>query len=612
MRTTETGYDRLIELGDMTSWRTTRSRPRSPSGTCRCSGAAVGLVAGWKGHTTDQYGVRPADQPRIGHPFPVFGSYLLPRPVRPPADHRRQHYGAPGGRAGRDFSGRQLTLGVPYVFKLRTQTNATGGSRFSLRCGGSGRTRACGMDLQVDGDRSQGAVVLAAPMAATPASGGYRHGVVRLPRMRARAAEPEQRRSGPERPAVAFVCQPVTTLLPIRDSVTMVTRQLAVGLGPRADVVLCGSGGERSTSIENVDGIDHVLVPPGLTWRCTAWRAQSGGASGKVQRCAGRFSSRGRTIFRMRYGWVTKCDEGVALSCTFQSFSHFIPVIRALNPHAMLVLHMHCEWLSQLDPAIIGPRLQKVDLIVSCSDHVTALVRESFPALAERCITVHNGVFAGPEPDPEPATPRRLLFVSRVSPEKGVHVLLDAFRSIAATHPDVTLAIVGPEHTIPAAYIVDLAADPALDGLKAFYDGTSYGDALRRRIPPELADRVSFLGFVAPEKLIDHYRTSTLLVHPSLSDSFGMPVVEAMASGLPVVATEVGGIPEIVQHGTTGLLVPPNDSKALATAVQLLLDDHELAMQMGRMGRRRAREVFSWEKAAATLWSAYENVSSRP
>lgn len=163
VRTVETGYDRLIELGDMSSWQDYEVSAEVTIWDMPCGGGAVGLVAGWTGHTTDQYGVPLTNQPRIGHPFPAFGSY-----INSPGEVPRLSIGANTTRYQEtalvsDTSGRQLTLGVPYVFKLRTTTNAGGGSTFKLKVWQVGTTEPAAWDLQfTDGDASVGSVVLAA------------------------------------------------------------------------------------------------------------------------------------------------------------------------------------------------------------------------------------------------------------------------------------------------------------------------------------------------------------------------------------------------------------------------------------------------------------------
>lgn len=124
------------------------------------------------------------------------------------------------------------------------------------------------------------------------------------------------------------------------------------------------------------------------------------------------------------------------------NFSQFVPVIRALNPGVKIVLHMHCEWLTQLSRGPIRRRLNKADAILGCSEYITNKVRACFPQQAHKCGTVLNGVDVSQFPDPDmsrvfrrPGT-RRLLFVGRISPEKGLHVLLDAFARVQVEHPE--------------------------------------------------------------------------------------------------------------------------------------------------------------------------------
>jgi glycosyltransferase involved in cell wall biosynthesis len=87
---------------------------------------------------------------------------------------------------------------------------------------------------------------------------------------------------------------------------------------------------------------------------------------------------------------------------------------------------------------------------------------------------------------------------------------------------------------------------------------------------------------------------------PSFYEGFCLPAVEEMACGLPLVATQVGALPEIVgSDESAGLLVPPGDAEALATALGRLLDDPELRRRLGAAGRRRVQERFTWRAAAA-------------
>jgi glycosyltransferase involved in cell wall biosynthesis len=85
----------------------------------------------------------------------------------------------------------------------------------------------------------------------------------------------------------------------------------------------------------------------------------------------------------------------------------------------------------------------------------------------------------------------------------------------------------------------------------------------------------------------------------------GLVLLESMACGTPVICTNVGGMPEIVKDGVTGFVVPPNDPKALAARIAYLFDNPEVARAMGRKGRERVVEAFSWSKVAQRCLDAY-------
>jgi glycosyltransferase involved in cell wall biosynthesis len=109
-----------------------------------------------------------------------------------------------------------------------------------------------------------------------------------------------------------------------------------------------------------------------------------------------------------------------------------------------------------------------------------------------------------------------------------------------------------------------------------------------------IADRVTFPGWVPHAELDSYYQSASMLVVPSRwPEPFGMVGIEAMARGRPVVAFANGGIPDWLDHGTTGLLVPPADITAMTTAIQKLLDDTSLAAQMGQAGAGHVLNSFS-------------------
>jgi glycosyltransferase involved in cell wall biosynthesis len=300
------------------------------------------------------------------------------------------------------------------------------------------------------------------------------------------------------------------------------------------------------------------------------------------------------------------------------NYSQFVPVIRLFNPKVKIVLHMHCEWLTQLDRSMIEARLSEVDLIVGCSEYITEKIRSGFPRFASRCQTIYNGVDVnhfvgrGDHVTTKSDGGRRLLFVGGVSPEKGLHVLLDAFQKVVERYPQVQLEIVGWKRQLPLEFLVALSDEDKVCDLASFYDGrsrSSYFSHLQRRLASEdLASHVTFTGSVPHSHVINHYRDADVYVQPSFSEAFPLPPVEAMATGLPVVATRVGGIPEAVIDGKTGLLVESGDAAALAEAIVCLLSNEDLRRSMGEAARRRAVELFSWERIAEDLLRQYMTI----
>jgi colanic acid/amylovoran biosynthesis glycosyltransferase len=164
-----------------------------------------------------------------------------------------------------------------------------------------------------------------------------------------------------------------------------------------------------------------------------------------------------------------------------------------------------------------------------------------------------------------PDEPPHVLYAGRLSPEKGVLELAEATR-------DVPRVVVG-------------------DGL------------LRDRFPDAV-------GFVPPRELGRRYERAAVVAVPSRREGYGVVAREAMAWGRPVVATDVGGLPEAIEDGVTGLLVPPGDAGALERALRRLLGDAPLRSRLGAAARAHAQEHFSHEAEAEALAALYEEAAS--
>jgi glycosyltransferase involved in cell wall biosynthesis len=314
-----------------------------------------------------------------------------------------------------------------------------------------------------------------------------------------------------------------------------------------------------------------------------------------------------------------------------QQCSQYIPVIRALNPSAKIVLQLHAEWFSQNRPRILEKRLHHVDLVTTVSDYITEKTRRQFPIIADRCQTIYNAVDVAEfrrsrDYDATSRQEKRILYAGAVSPHKGVHVLLDAFSTVVMEYPNVRLDVVGPEGNYPLAETFELQERELIESISPFYtyhwgpklkaklslapaDAGTYLADLKRRMSPEASRKVAFRGFIPRPELVSlYYDTDVFAFAPIWNEGFGIPPIEAMAAGVPVVASRSGAIPEMVRDQETGLLVNKNDPRQLADSILRLLNDDNLRAKMGRAARRWVHENFVWDKIAEKIYNCYSNL----
>jgi glycosyltransferase involved in cell wall biosynthesis len=222
------------------------------------------------------------------------------------------------------------------------------------------------------------------------------------------------------------------------------------------------------------------------------------------------------------------------------------------------------------------------EAIVVVSDHERSAGLSARIGTAEQYRVVRNGVpldefSAQPQP-----VPGRIVALGRLAPQKRPDLAVKAFAGARTRYPEAELHFVGegPLHAEVEALIADLGLRGAVKLL-----------GQRAHVPPLLA------------------RASCLLL---ASDYEGCPfsVLEAMAAGVPVVATRVGGVPELVDDGVTGLLAEAGDEEALAGALIELLADPTRAMRMGAAGRERARRDFSADRMVQRITELYEQIAT--
>ncbi|HEY1321042.1 MAG TPA: glycogen synthase [Streptosporangiaceae bacterium] len=236
--------------------------------------------------------------------------------------------------------------------------------------------------------------------------------------------------------------------------------------------------------------------------------------------------------------------------------------------------------------------------VIAVSDGMRADVLATYPAIpAGRVHVIRNGIDTtqyAPDPGTEvlakhgvaPGRPS-VVFVGRITRQKGLPVLLRAAQQLD-----------------PAAQLVLCAGQPDTGELAA--EVTSLVAGLR-----ETRSGVIWLPEMLPKReVIQLLSHATVFACPSLYEPLGIVNLEAMACGTAVVGSRVGGIPEVVDDGETGLLVPADDPAALAAALNTLLADPGLAAAMGQLGRKRAVAEFGWPAIAAQTAALYAELAA--
>lgn len=243
---------------------------------------------------------------------------------------------------------------------------------------------------------------------------------------------------------------------------------------------------------------------------------------------------------------------------------------------------------------MMGRALRSADAVIAVSDATRREAIRVYGLADAKVVTVHEGVgtrFAPPPPDTVAALRRRyhlpdrfILFVGTIEPRKNLAMLLDVFRELKGAGEKAGLVLVGRKGWRSEGFFAHLRAC----GLE------------REVILP---------GYVPDEDLPAFYGAADVFVFPSLCEGFGLPVLEAMACGVPVVAADGSSLPEIVGR-EAGILAGPRHPDAWLAALRRLLGDPVGARALGEAGRARAAR-FTWDRAARETMAVYDRVTGK-
>ena len=244
------------------------------------------------------------------------------------------------------------------------------------------------------------------------------------------------------------------------------------------------------------------------------------------------------------------------------------------------------QWAHRLLTPMTRWIWRRADRVVAVCDSLGRLALNTWPDL--RYAVVPNGVDLALFHPADPATPRtskriRCLAVARLVERKGLGDLIRALALLERGRFELEIVGGGADQRV----LRDLAAQLGV------------------------AEEVRFLGPLPRAEVAERYRAADLFTLPSSAEAFGNVFAEALASGLPIVGSDTGGIPDLVEHGSNGLLVRPGDVGALAGAIGYLADDPELRTEMALRNRAKAETTLEWSQVTRRYLSIYEAIQHR-
>jgi glycosyltransferase involved in cell wall biosynthesis len=266
---------------------------------------------------------------------------------------------------------------------------------------------------------------------------------------------------------------------------------------------------------------------------------------------------------------------------------------RLTNPRIPFSIWLHAGTDLYRTPVFLREKLLYADTIITCCKFNRTFIEEQYSDVAQQLTHKIHVCYHGLDlaafpyaPDGRPV--HKVIAVGTFMRNKGFDYLLRAAHALRMRGVEVEVELVG-------------------DGDQA---------AALRAVAAELgiADRVRFRGWLEAHRVQEAMRNATILVHPSAGLGDGLPNVirEAMAVGTPVIASNVAGIPEALDHGQCGILVPPRDVTALADAIQRLLADEALRRRYAELGRKRTVELFDLWQTGARLAEHLRSIRRRP
>lgn len=279
----------------------------------------------------------------------------------------------------------------------------------------------------------------------------------------------------------------------------------------------------------------------------------------------------------------------------------WVNLISEKLPYTKISLSLHNEMFhpSKISKEEGEKCIRRVKFITTVSRFIAAGIKKLYPEAAGKIHTVYSGVDIKryqPIWSQEAMKIRNqlkaqygltgkkvILFIGRLSPKKGAHILIKAVKLIQSSHPDIALVLVGSK-----------------------WYGENQEDSYVRQVK-QMADTldtdVVMTGFLPPNEVVSHYYLGDVFICASQwREPLARVHYEAMAAGIPIITTDRGGNAEVIKGKGNGIVISEyNQPQAFADAITYLLEQPDIALEMGTVGRRLAEEKYSWKRVAMEL-----------
>ena len=359
----------------------------------------------------------------------------------------------------------------------------------------------------------------------------------------------------------------------------------------------------KNIHVENVEGIETHRLYLGVTQAGVHW-----GKMPVLESYVNGFLRKARPIVYSKRiaAYIKKIDQEhhfdlihqhdfISNLFTTKILSKSIPLVLTNHTGEYLLLNKHLytswllPWLLSHVSYMMGPSHELCDAPFLAKQGKVAYIANGvnlteFKALdAEKKNDLRKALSIDPDFD-------IVLCARRWAPTKGVLYLVQAIKTVMEKCPKVHFLISGND----------------------YYGYPAYRNLILGTIEKEkLQDYITLLGDIPHDQIGKYYQIADIIALPSLMEATSLSGLEAMACGKPLLGTDVGGIPEIIDNGVTGYLVPAKDPAALAKAIIAMLSDKERLARMGQKARMKAEKEFSWDVVAMKNEKVYESVLSQ-